>query len=83
MRLVLPRGHAPCNNGIVKKLAGSVELADKHHPTKARVIALLQGAKCRVSCCNAGGDVIHVQSESSDGLEQGKSNDRFIFEPIL
>ena len=60
-----------------------VELAGKHHPTKARVIALLQGAKSRASCSNVGDDVMDVQSERSDELERDSSNDEVILVPIL
>jgi hypothetical protein len=60
-----------------------VELAGKHHPSKVRVIALLQGAKCRASCINVGDDVLDVQSDSRDDVEQDKSNDEGSFEPIM
>jgi hypothetical protein len=42
-----------------------VDMADKHHPTTARVLALLQEAKCKVDGSDAGKNVISIQGEDS------------------
>jgi hypothetical protein len=60
-----------------------VQLAGKHHPTKDRVIALLQDAKCRVSCGDTCDVVLDTQGENRDESEQDESNGEGIFEPIL
>ena len=51
-----------------------VEMAGKHHPTKARVLALLQEAKCKVNASDADNNDLSIQGGDNDELEQCESN---------
>lgn len=51
-----------------------VDMAGKHHPTKARVLALLQEAKCKVNVSDAGNDVVSIKGGDNDESEQVESN---------
>ncbi|KAL3778184.1 hypothetical protein ACHAW5_004031 [Stephanodiscus triporus] len=51
-----------------------VDFAGKHHPTKDRVIALLQEARCKVNGSDAGDIISSVQDEDRDESEQDYSS---------
>jgi hypothetical protein len=53
-----------------------VDMAGKHHPTKARVLALLQEAKCKVDGSDAGNNILSIQGEDSNEFKQGESNSK-------
>jgi hypothetical protein len=51
-----------------------VDFAGKHHPTKDRVIALLQEARHKVNGSDAGDNISSLQDEDRDESEQDESS---------